>query len=150
MRNAPIHLILIDANVFMYIAGRAHPLKEPSRTVLGLAADYPRFFTDAEVLQELLHRYISLGERAKARAAVTEARSIMGDRIEPVLAEDVRQAADLANRYTQLSARDLIHVAVARRAGASHIVSADTALDVVTEIGRLDPLHVADWGSHLQ
>lgn len=129
----------------MYVAGRPHPLKEPSQSVLDLATDNPQFFTDAEVLQEILHRYVSLREHARALAAVNEARSLMEGRIEPLLAEDVVLAADLANRYPSLSARDLIHVAIAMRAGASHIVSADTAFDGLTEIERLDPVRVAEW-----
>jgi predicted nucleic acid-binding protein len=129
----------------MYVAGRPHRLKEPSRTVLELAADNSQFFTDAEVLQELLHRYVSLRDHPKAAAAVNEARLLMGGRIEPMLAEDVTRAAEMSNRYPGLSARDLVHAAIAIRAGATHIVSADSAFDVLTEIERLDPLRVEEW-----
>lgn len=69
----------------------------------------------------------------------------MKGRIEPLIDKDVELASKLADRYPALSARDLIHVAIAVRAGATHIVSADTAFDVVTEIQRLDPLRVAEW-----
>jgi predicted nucleic acid-binding protein len=69
----------------------------------------------------------------------------MGSRIEPMLAEDVTRAAEMSNRYPSLSARDLVHAAIAIRAGATHIVSADSAFDVLTEITRLDPLRVEEW-----
>jgi len=48
-----------------------HPLKEPCKQVLHLAARYPgAFFTDAEVLQEMLHRYLALKRwPGKARRA---------------------------------------------------------------------------------
>lgn len=71
----------------------------------------------------------------------------MEGRIEPMLAEDVRRANEMADRYPRLSARDLIHVAIAVRAGATHIVTADSAFDVVSEIERLDPLRVEEWRS---
>jgi predicted nucleic acid-binding protein len=53
--------IFLDANVPVYAAGRPHALKEPCLQVLALAAERPQaFLTDAEVLQELLHRYLAL------------------------------------------------------------------------------------------
>ena len=60
--------IFIDANVPMYAAGRPHPLKEPSAAVLEFIALQPeRFFTSAEVLQELMYRYLSLRRWAQGR-----------------------------------------------------------------------------------
>ena len=51
----------LDASVPTYAASRAHPLKGPCIQVLLLAAEHPQaFVTDAEVLQELLHRYLAL------------------------------------------------------------------------------------------
>lgn len=54
--------IFLDANVPIYAAGRPHALKEPCVEVLTRVAERPQaFITDAEVLQELLHRYLALG-----------------------------------------------------------------------------------------
>jgi hypothetical protein len=54
--------IFVDANIPMYAAGRAHPLKQPCLDVLSLVATHPtHFVTDAEVFQEVLHRYRSIG-----------------------------------------------------------------------------------------
>ncbi len=56
-----------DSNIQTYAAGRDHPLKETCKEVLRLAARYSRsFFTDAEVLQEMLHRYLALRRYAPA------------------------------------------------------------------------------------
>ena len=139
-------LILIDTNIPMYVWGKPHSLSEHSRQVLRLSEERPQaFFTDAEVLQEMLHRYIAVRQWPAAGPAIVAFAKVMSGRIEPLFGEDVLHAAKLADCYPALSARDLIHVAIAVRAGATHIVSADTAFDVVTEIERLDPLRVAEW-----
>ena len=53
--------IFLDTNVPIYAAGRPHALKKPCAQILMLVAERPHaFLTDAEVLQELLHRYLAL------------------------------------------------------------------------------------------
>jgi len=73
----------------------------------------------------------------------------MADRTESILPGDVGQAARLADAYPQLSARDLIHVAVMKRVSATRIVSADRGFDAVADIERLDPADVGRWRSLL-
>jgi predicted nucleic acid-binding protein len=54
-------IVFIDSNVPMYVAGREHPNREPSRRLL--AAVQRREIdacTSAEVLQEILYRYSAL------------------------------------------------------------------------------------------
>ena len=129
----------------MYSVGRPHAQKEPSRSVIQLASASDAFFTDAEVLQELLHRYIAINRWAAVQPQFASFLTLLEGRIEPVFAEDVVLAAELAERYPSLSARDLVHTAIAVRVGAKHIVSADTSFDAVTEIERLDPMRVSVW-----
>ena len=63
--------VFLDANVPIYAAGREHPLKAPCVRVLELAAERPYdFVTDAEVLQELLHRYLAQRLWPAGRAVV--------------------------------------------------------------------------------
>lgn len=139
-------LIHVDANIPVYVWGREHPLKRAATDVFDLIALHPAsFFTDAEVLQELLHRYRALGMWDSVRDKFAGFAELVSGRIEPMLEADVLAAADLAGRYPQLSARDLIHVAVMLRAGARHIVSADSGFDVITEVERLDPLRADEW-----
>ncbi len=53
----------IDANVPIYAAGRDHGNKAPCAQGLMMATEHPRsFVTDVEVLQELLHCYLSLDD----------------------------------------------------------------------------------------
>ena len=130
----------------MYAEGRPHPLKGPCEAILELAGEHlGSFLTSAEVLQEIVHRNLAQNSWEVGKQLLLESVTLMENRIEPMLPQDVVSAAKLADCYPALSARDLIHVAIAVRAGATHIVSADTAFDVVTEIERLDPLRVAEW-----
>ena len=51
-------MILVDSNVLMYAAGRPHPHKKASVTFLrAVARGDIEATVDAEVLQEVLHRY---------------------------------------------------------------------------------------------
>ena len=110
------------------------------------------FQTDAEVLQELLHYYIAghnWGPGLLGEAVFRAFETLMAGRVEPILASDVIEAAGLAAAPPRLSARDLLHVAVMQRTGATHIVSADQDFDSVHGIQRLDPAHVATWRRQL-
>ena len=136
----------IDANVPIYAAGREHPLKEPCAQVLLLAAEYPQaFVTDAEVLQELLHRYLSLRLWPLGREAFHQFSVLMQERIEAVHVADVQQAANLADAHPELGGRDLLHAAVMQRLGLHRIISADTDFDRLPGIERLDPGQWAAW-----
>ena len=141
----------LDANVAIYVTGRPHPLKEPSTWVFELVARRPdAFVTDAEVLQELLHRFVALrlwpepGRPAFERFAL-----LMRSRVESVTAFDVERAAQLADERPRLSARDLVHLAVMERLAVSRIVTADRGFDGLPGVMRLDPAEVASWQDSL-
>ena len=147
--------VFVDANVPTYAAGRDHPLKEPCKEVLRLAArDAGAFFTNAEVLQELLHRYLRLNRWPEGKRVVLDFAAAMGGSVEPVLAEDAVLACNLADRYavkpvSRLAARDLLHAAVMMRTGSDAIVTADADFDELADagIGRVDPSEVERWGT---
>lgn len=137
--------IFIDANVPMYGAGRPHPLKEPCAEVLRLTAQRPEaFFTNAEVLQELLHRYLGSGIWPAGQEVLRRFAGLMSGRVVPVLAEDVEAAAHLAGLHPGLSARDLLHAAIMARLDATCLVSTDGDFDRLPHLHRLAP---ADWPS---
>jgi predicted nucleic acid-binding protein len=136
----------IDANVPIYAAGRAHPLKGPCIQVLLLAAEHPQsFLTDAEVLQEMLHRYLALRLWPQGREAFRRFSEIMQERVEAVQAADVERAAGLADVHHDLEGRDLLHAAVMQRLGLRHIISADAGFDRLPDVERLDPAEVGAW-----
>ena len=54
-------MILIDSNVPMYLVGAPHPHKiDAQRLLERLVAERQRLVTDAEVFQEILHRYVAI------------------------------------------------------------------------------------------
>ena len=140
--------VFIDANVPIYAAGGNHPLKEPCARILRSAAEDPQsFVTDSEVLQELLHRYLALGRWALGREVLRAFAEAMHGRIEPVRAEDVLAASELADRHPDVSARDLVHAAVMHRMETGRIISADTDFDRMEGVERLDPGQSVEWSA---
>lgn len=140
----------LDTNIPIYAAGRAHPLKEPCVRVLALVAEWPQaFVTDAEVLEELLHRYLALRLWEQGRHVLRDFATLLEGRVEAVYAGDVKEAASLADGRPGLAARDLLHAAVMGRVSVRRIVSADKGIDQLPEIERLDPVDVAAWAEDL-
>lgn len=129
----------IDANVPMYAAGAEHPLKALCVAILeAIARGELTAVTDAEVLQELLHRYTALGQRERAVEVCRLFLQIVPD-VLPVTREAVEQALELHLRFPQLQARDSLHAAVMLTHRITRIISADRHFDGMPELTRLDP-----------
>ena len=142
--------VFIDANVPIYAAGRDHPYKGPCARILRILADDPQsFLTDSEVLQEMIHRYLSSGRWTLGREVVRAFAGAMCGRIEPVHAEDIILASELADRHPEVSTRDLVHAAVMQRLRVDRIISADSDFDSLEGIIRLDPTRIGEWGSSI-
>lgn len=134
----PSATIFVDANIPMYAVGAGHPLKAPCLRVMSLLAEgmLPAI-TNAEVLQEILHRYLALGRRDFGTELVRRFGSMLP--IIPVTGDDVVLAAELAPQHPGLAARDLVHVAVMLHNHLDTIVSADAHFDGIPGIRRLAP-----------
>ena len=130
-------MIFIDSNVPMYLVGRAHPLKDKAEELLEAAVTSgQRLVTSAEVLQEILHRYVAISRRE----AIAPAFDVLLDVVDEVVAveeDDVLRARDLLLGTRTLSSRDAVHVAVMVRRGISRIMSFDAAFDRVPGITRI-------------
>lgn len=121
-------MIFVDTNVFMYAVGGSHPLREEARRLLVETAQEGRpLATSAEVLQELLHAYLSVGRHATLDAALT---LVDGCVVEtwPVEAADVHLARTIDIEHPGLSARDLVHVACMRRRRVTDVLTFDRGL----------------------
>jgi predicted nucleic acid-binding protein len=130
-------MIFIDSNVPMYLVGRDHPLKEAAARLLNAAiTSEQRLVTSAEVLQEILHRYVAINRREAIQPAFDALLNIVDDVID-VEEGDVLRARDLVLAARALSARDALHVAVMVRAGISRIMTFDEGFDRVPGIHRL-------------
>jgi predicted nucleic acid-binding protein len=131
-------LRLIDANVVIYAAGKAHALQEEARRVLDAIAEGTlQANTDAEVLQEILHVYSARNERRKGFDTVDDLFLLFPNPI-PIGREEIEIARDLMRAYSFLGARDAIHAAVVRTHGLEGIVTADKIFDRVKGVKRFD------------
>lgn len=128
-------MILIDSNIPMYLVGTPHPNKAASRSLLERAiADGEILVTDAEVLQEILHRYVAIDRRdaiGSAMAAVLD----VADEVFPIERVDVQRAAVMLDA-SDLSAGDAIHLAVMQRHGIGRIMTFDRRFDAIPGIER--------------
>ena len=95
-----------------------------------------RLTTDAEVLQEILHRYVAIDRRDAIQPAFD---ALLGV-VDEVLAVDnktVERAKQIVLEYRRLSARDAIHLSIMERHGIERILSFDSGFDAFPGITRL-------------
>jgi len=132
-------VILVDANVFMYAAGRQSPQRLPCQRFLEkiVAGQGPAACTDAEVLQEILHRYRSL-EVPQLGFQLFDAVAQLGIPILAVTDRSLREARTLLEDYPRLSTRDGIHLGVMREHGIEEVLSYDRGLSQVPWVKRLE------------
>jgi predicted nucleic acid-binding protein len=129
-------VIFVDSNIPMYIVGAAHPNKEEARRLLERAiVDCERLVTDAEVLHEILHRYVAIDRRDAIGPAFDAILGII-DAVLPVELADVQRARSLLGTPS-LQARDAIHVAIMQRHDISQVLSFDRAFDQVPGLTRI-------------
>jgi hypothetical protein len=130
-------MILVDSNVPMYLVGTAHPLKADAQRLLERCiTDRERLVTDAEVLQEILHRYVAI-DRLDAIQPAFDALLGLVDEVFPVDLPAVTRARSIVLGSRRLSARDAIHVAVMERHGIRRILSFDAGFDGYPGVQRL-------------
>jgi predicted nucleic acid-binding protein len=130
-------VILVDANVPMYLVGADHPHKSDARRMLERAAtNRERLVTDAEVFQEILHRYVAIDRRDAIQPAFDVLNKI-ADEILPIDAKAVERAKDLLLGYSRLSPRDAIHLATMHAHGIARIMSFDSGFDGIPDVERL-------------
>jgi len=129
-------VIFVDSNVFIYAVGRPHPLRDEAQGVfLEVSKEKKRLVTSAEVLQELLHAYLSVGRIETLDAALKLA--IEGtDHILPISAETVLFARHLADKHPGLTARDLLHLSVCKTYGVQELKTFDRELLAASERPR--------------
>jgi predicted nucleic acid-binding protein len=89
---------LVDTNVFMYAGGRAHPNKSSSKAFLRQVVNGSvSAAIDAEVLQEILHRYRAVNRWEDGKKAYDLTRGIMRNvvSITADVVDDARLLMDL-------------------------------------------------------
>jgi len=130
-------VILVDSNIPMYLVGAEHPLKADALRLLERCVTVrERLVTDAEVLQEILHRYVAIDRRDAIQPAFEAVLAVV-DEVFPVDLAVVERAKAIVLGHRRLSARDALHLAVMERQGVRRIMSFDTGFDGFPGIERL-------------
>ena len=130
-------MILVDSNVPMYLVGAPHPHKTDAQRILEkLVIDRQRLVTDAEVLQEILHRYTAINRRDAIQPAFDAILGIV-DQVLPIDRAAAERAREILLGHRQMSARDAIHLAVMEHHSIEQILTFDTGFDGFPGITRL-------------
>jgi len=121
----------------MYLVGSPHPHKSDAQRLLEqLVNDRQRLVTDAEVLQEILHRYVAIDRRDAIQPAFDALLGIV-DQVLDVTQSDAERAKGIVLGNRRLSARDAVHLAVMEQHGINQILSFDSGFDGFPGIARL-------------
>jgi predicted nucleic acid-binding protein len=130
-------VIFIDSNVPMYLVGSPHPNKiAAEQTVAALIARQEKLVSDAEVLQEILHRYAAIG-RLDAIQPAFDALLGLVDEVFSIEPENIQRAKTILLGKYGLSARDAIHLAVMEQRGIQRILSFDQGFDRYPNVRRI-------------
>ena len=129
--------MFVDVNVPMYLIGAEHPYKAQAQLLIErVSAAGERLVTDAEVFQEILHRYMAI----KRRDAIQPAFDLLHATVEEVFPIDVA-AIELAKTlvliHPKLSARDAIHAATMQQHQVERILTFDAGFDGLPGITRI-------------
>ncbi len=121
----------------MYLVGAPHAHKADAQRLLErLVSEQQRLVTDAEVLQEILHRYVAIQRRDAIQPAFNALLGVI-DEVLPVDRNAVERAKEIVLGYVGLSARDAVHLAVMEHHGIDRIFSFDSGFDQFPGIARL-------------
>jgi len=130
-------MIFVDSNIPMYLVGAPHPHKNDARRWLEeLVSGQERLVTDAEVLQEILHRYVSI-KRPDAIQPAFDALLGVVDEVFSVDQAAVERAKQIVLGHKALSARDAVHLATMQIHSVKRILSFDRGFDGFPGMTRL-------------
>ena len=130
-------MIFIDSNIPMYLVGTPHPRKaDAQRLVEKLVSNRQRLVTSAEVLQEILHRYIAINRRDAIQPAFNALLNVV-DQVFAVDQAAAERAKEIVMGYPKMSARDALHLAIMEGQEIDQILSFDSGFDGFPGITRL-------------
>jgi predicted nucleic acid-binding protein len=121
----------------MYLIGAAHPHKTDSQQLLERCISRnERLVTDAEVLQEILHRYVAIQRRDAIQAAFETLLAIV-DEVFPITQRDLQRAKEIVLGSRALSARDALRLAVMEHNSVENILTFDRGFDGFPGVTRI-------------
>jgi predicted nucleic acid-binding protein len=101
-----------------------------------LVSERQRLVTDAEVLQEILHRYVAIGRRDAIQPAFDALLGIVDDVLSVDGPATVR-AKEIILGHPRVSARDAVHLAIMEQHEIQRILTFDSGFDGFPGITRL-------------
>ena len=130
-------MIFVDSNIPMYLVGAPHPHKHEAERLLEAAISAgERLVTDAEVFQEILHRYSAI-QRLDAVSPTFETLLKIVDEVFSISLADTQRAREiLLSGAERISARDALHVAIMERERVAQIMTFDTGFDHIPQVER--------------
>ncbi len=130
-------MIFVDSNIPMYLVGAEHPHRREAAIVLErILSEKTRLVTNTEVLQEILHRYVSIHRKDFIQKAFDTLYGFV-DEVNIVTELDIFAARDLALAYDGLSARDALHAAQMKRLKIETVFSFDKGFDLLQGLKRI-------------
>lgn len=121
----------------MYLVGVPHPHKSDAQRLLEkLVSERQRLVTDAEVLQEILHRYVAINRRDAIQPAFDALLGVV-DQVLAIEGADAERAKQIVLGNRHLSARDAVHLAVMEHHGIDRILTFDSGFDGFPGVTRL-------------
>jgi predicted nucleic acid-binding protein len=130
-------VIFVDANIPMYIVGDHEKYRALARRLVENAITArERLVTNAEVLQEILHRYVAIDRRDAIQPAFDAILGVV-DEVFPITIEDVERAKTILHGRKKHSARDAIHLATMERHSVTRIMTFDAGFDAYPGVSRL-------------
>lgn len=130
-------MTFVDSNIPMYLVGGAHPHKADAQRLLErLISGGQRLVTDAEVLQEILHRYTAVNRHDSIQPAFDAVLAVV-DEVLTIDKATVHKAKEITLGRRRISARDAIHLAIMDQHGIEQILSFDSGLDEFPGITRI-------------
>jgi len=130
-------VIFVDSNIPMYLIGASHPNKlAAQRRLEALISAGEALVTDAEVLQEILHRYHAISRVDTIQSAFDALLGVV-DEVLPVHLVDIGRAKEIVMGASRLSARAALHVAIMEANGIRRILTFDAGFDAQPGLERL-------------
>ena len=130
-------MIFVDSNIPMYLVGAPHAHKADAQRLLErLISDRQRLVTNAEVLQEILHRYVAINRRDAIQPAFDALLNVI-DQVFAVDQGAAERAKEIVMGHPKISARDALHLATMEAQGIDQVLSFDSGFDGFPGIARL-------------
>jgi len=130
-------VIFIDTNIPMYLIGADRDMEQRARERVEdwIGAGEP-LCTDAEVLQEILHRYLAIRRPEFIDPAFETLLGVV-DVVYPIEREDVERARRVVRTTSRLTARDALHIAVMQRRDVDRVLTFDAGFDGIPGLTRI-------------